>query len=114
MSAIDRMRRAVRSAYSRWPWRQIVVKDPCVYCVLWPRVDRQTERMTLEHILPRSADGADSWRNLGGAHRTCNHERGSMPLLPFLIYRRAIQEMGGKQWARRRREVRARIWRSER
>ena len=112
MSAIDRMRRAIKGAFVLWPWRPLVLRDPCVYCVLFPMLLRADQPRTLEHIQPLSAEGKDGWRNLIGACQTCNHERGSMPLLQYLIYRQSIQGLSGKAHRKTRAEIRRRLWRA--
>lgn len=42
----------------------------CVYC-------GNKERLTLDHVVPRSLGGRDSWDNLVTACRACNAEKGN-------------------------------------
>ncbi len=43
--------------------------NACVYC-------NSTDRLTLDHVLPRSRGGRDSWDNLVTACQRCNTEKG--------------------------------------
>jgi 5-methylcytosine-specific restriction endonuclease McrA len=42
----------------------------CQYCGL------RTRDLTLDHVIPRSKGGRDSWENLVSACKTCNHRKG--------------------------------------
>lgn len=61
-------------------WRKVLESDPCVYCFL---IDQK--QATLEHVIPLSSDGPNTWDNIVGACPGCNHRRGSLPLLKWLI-----------------------------
>ena len=85
--------RALRSSASRFPWPSVVrlkgyVRVPyrrvlltrrnllrrdghaCQYC-------GATERLTLDHVLPKSRGGPDTWENLVAACVPCNNRKGS-------------------------------------
>jgi 5-methylcytosine-specific restriction endonuclease McrA len=54
----------------------------CQYC------GQKTKELTLDHIMPKSRDGLDSWLNLTAACKKCNNKKGNrtpeeakMPLL---------------------------------
>jgi hypothetical protein len=56
------------------------IGDPCVYCA--------GDADTWEHIIPRSAGGGPRAR----ACRLHNQQRGSMPLLHYLLMRQQLEE----------------------
>jgi hypothetical protein len=60
-------------------WRAILRQGGCCYC------DAMAE--TIEHVIPRSSGGEPTADNEVGACQRCNGERGSTPLLLFLITR---------------------------
>lgn len=85
--------RALRSSVARYPWPSVVrlrgyVRVPyrkvlltrrnllrrdghaCQYC-------GATERLTLDHVLPRSRGGPETWENLVAACTRCNNRKGS-------------------------------------
>jgi len=83
-------------------WVVIVKRDPCVYCGRMPHElpgghgkkyrKGDATLMTVEHVIPRSAPDhlrPHGWQNLVGACWNCNHERGDVPLLHFLLGLRA-------------------------
>ena len=83
-------------------WVDIVKQDPCVYCGKLPaeleggdgKKFRRGEAtlMTVEHVVPRSAPDDErprGWQNLVGACWNCNHKRGDVPLLHYLLGLRA-------------------------
>jgi hypothetical protein len=43
----------------------------CAYCAQWFRFDQ----LDMEHIVPRSKGGADSWTNLVAACKACNNRK---------------------------------------
>jgi 5-methylcytosine-specific restriction endonuclease McrA len=94
VSAIELFRRRMKYAES-FPYRDVLRRDPCVYCTAWPVPWLQSKQMTIEHIEPRSEGGKDNWRNLAGAHEGCNHHRGSRRLLPYLLYRQRLSLLVG-------------------
>ncbi len=88
-------------------WRTIVGHDPCVYCAVWPNWQRDHDAMTAEHVTPISQGGRrTSWENIVGAHRSCNHDRGDMPLLRFLFVKHTLSGLRGKANQRVRRHLR--------
>lgn len=85
--------RALRSVRSSFPWPSVVrltryVRVPyrkvlltrrnvlrrdghrCVYC-------GATERLTIDHVHPKSRGGKDAWENLVAACTRCNNRKGS-------------------------------------
>jgi len=86
-------------------WRAIVTRDPCVYCVAWATNYRGNDAMTVEHVTPKAHGGSHtSWENLVGAHQSCNHDRGQMPLLRYLVLKHRLTIVRGRKnhWARAR------------
>lgn len=117
----------LRSVRSRYPWPSVVrlkryVRVPyrkvlltrrnvlrrdghrCQYC-------GATDRLTIDHVLPRSRGGPDAWENLVAACVPCNHRKGNktpdeagMPLArpPFrpshVMYMRDFVGMGQDDW----------------
>jgi hypothetical protein len=65
------------AAYLRWD--EVLRADPCAYC--------GQPGGTIDHIVPRSQDGADTHDNLTGACRSCNISKSSLSLLFFLLWR---------------------------
>lgn len=107
-TAIERFRRVMRTA-EKMPYRDVLKRDPCVYCSMLPmhlRFGAEGDLMTLEHIKPRVFGGVDSWRNLAPAHQRCNSHRGHAPLLVYLLYRQRYAQVFGnkKRRSRLRRE----------
>lgn len=65
--------------YVRVPYRQVLLTrrnllrrdgHTCQYC-------GATERLTLDHVLPRSRGGPETWENLVAACTRCNNRKGS-------------------------------------
>ena len=61
----------------------MLVRDnyTCIYCGVKPGMsvkDKIVSRadMTIDHILPRSRGGKDTWTNTASACSTCNHRKG--------------------------------------
>lgn len=79
-------------AYGVSDWAHVLCSDPCPYCCAVPsgRIAWPSSTMNLEHVQPRSEGGTNAWSNVVGAHTGCNSDRQSMPLLRFLLYRRAV------------------------
>jgi 5-methylcytosine-specific restriction endonuclease McrA len=52
--------------------REVFVRDrhTCQYC------GRQSNDLTLDHVLPRHRGGAHTWENLVAACKVCNHRKG--------------------------------------
>lgn len=74
---------------NRSPWKDFIRRDPCSYC--------GGGGGTVDHIIPRSAGGGNTWENLTGACEPCNRARSSTPSMLFLA-RRARQ-----RWRQERR-----------
>ena len=58
------------------PSRSLIYKrdgHKCQYCGL-------TRRLTIDHVVPRSRGGLDTWENLVVACSTCNTRKGDTPL----------------------------------
>jgi hypothetical protein len=45
----------------------------------------------LDHIVSRVRGGRDTWENRAPACRTCDHEKGDMPLIWFLLARQTVE-----------------------
>lgn len=56
--------------------REIFIRDryTCQYC------GRQTNDLTVDHIVPRSCGGAHEWENVIAACKPCNHSKGQKSL----------------------------------
>ncbi len=52
--------------------QEVFLRDgyTCQYC------GRKTRDLTLDHVIPRSRGGLDTWDNLVSACRPCNHRKG--------------------------------------
>ena len=52
--------------------REVFVRDgyTCQYC------GKHTRDLTLDHVIPRSKGGGDTWENLVSACSECNHRKG--------------------------------------
>ena len=88
-------------------WRDIVKRDPCAYCCLYPNWQREKARMSVEHVVPQSVPNRPrGWENIAGAHASCNHDRGDMSLLWFLVFKSHIGALGGRSNYAARRELR--------
>lgn len=68
------------SAYLRVPFKKIELSRKnilrrdgfrCVYC------GNTTPPLTVDHIIPRSRGGADTWENLACACKQCNNRKGN-------------------------------------
>lgn len=72
--SVIRLRRYIRLPYARivLSRRNIMKRDrnTCQYC-------GSKSSLTLDHVLPRSRGGADSWENLVTACDTCNVKKGN-------------------------------------
>lgn len=65
--------------YARIPYKHIVLSrknilkrdnNSCLYC-------GSREKLTIDHVIPRSRGGDDSWENLVSACTSCNHRKGN-------------------------------------
>lgn len=61
-------------------FRGALLCDPCCWC--GDRVEP-----TIEHIQPRSQHGSNKAKNLAGACKRCNNERGVNSLLHWMLKR---------------------------
>lgn len=99
--------------YARIPYKNIVLSrknilkrdaNTCQYC-------GSTDDLTIDHIIPKSRGGADSWENLVAACNKCNHKKGNrtpkeaaMPLVrkPYrpthIIFLREYVETVDESW----------------
>lgn len=59
--------------------RRIYARDQhrCIYC------NELAERLTLDHVIPRSAGGSNVSENLLTACMDCNRDRGNQPVTQF-------------------------------
>lgn len=69
-------------------WSPILRRDPCVYC--------HAPSDSIEHVDPRGSRSAV--KNGVGACRACNHERGSAPLLVYLMWRLTDRAESFSRW----------------
>lgn len=65
--------------YARIPYKTIVLSrknilkrdnNRCLYC-------GSQEKLTVDHVIPKSRGGADTWENLVTACTSCNHRKGN-------------------------------------
>lgn len=84
----ERFTRLVRARmmFDKARWDTHLRQEPCVYCGRTLGFDK----MTIEHVIPRSRGGIDSSRNKVGCCGPCNRNRGAKPLLHFLLQRQGI------------------------
>ena len=72
--SVVRLKRYVRVPYRKvlLTRRNVIRRDghACVYC-------GATERLTIDHVLPKSRGGPDSWENLVAACTPCNNRKGN-------------------------------------
>lgn len=75
LPSVIRLRHYVRVPYKRIPLtrRNILERDcyTCQYC------NAQTEKLTLDHVIPRSRGGGDTWENIVTACVKCNIKKGN-------------------------------------
>ena len=83
---VVRLRRYVRAPKRGATWSKKAIMDrdsfTCIYCGLRPgdlRHERPLGRadFTLDHIMPRSRGGANTWVNTACACAHCNHRKGN-------------------------------------
>ena len=63
------------------PSRQNIFKRDgyqCVYCG-----DREKKKLTIDHVVPQSKGGKNTWTNLVTACNSCNHAKADMSLQEF-------------------------------
>jgi 5-methylcytosine-specific restriction endonuclease McrA len=71
--------------HAHWSRKGILVRDnyTCIYCGVQPG-DVQRGRLltksdfTIDHIVPRSRGGKDTWTNTACACALCNHKKGDL------------------------------------
>jgi 5-methylcytosine-specific restriction endonuclease McrA len=61
-------------------YREVLLRDPCVYC--------GGQSTGLDHVHPRSQNGADGWENRAPACGLCDGDKSATPLLRYLVERR--------------------------
>ena len=66
-----------RTGMVRQQWRNILMRDVCVYCGGRPK--------GLDHIKAKTRGGADGWENRAPACKQCDQHKGNAPLLVFLV-----------------------------
>jgi 5-methylcytosine-specific restriction endonuclease McrA len=73
--SVIRLHYMIRRPRGRVPLsrREVFVRDgyACQYC------GKRTRNLTLDHVLPRSMGGRDTWDNLVSACAQCNHRKGN-------------------------------------
>jgi 5-methylcytosine-specific restriction endonuclease McrA len=65
-------------------YRKALRCDPCPYC------GEPSE--SVDHIVPSSMGGEDSWENMAGTCRRCNSIKGALPLLSALLWAPVCRE----------------------
>jgi 5-methylcytosine-specific restriction endonuclease McrA len=75
LPSVIRLRQYVRVPYKEIPLtrRNLLERDrqTCQYC------DRKGDQLTLDHVIPRSRGGGDTWENLVAACVRCNVKKGN-------------------------------------
>lgn len=68
---------------AHWSRRGVLVRDNyiCIYCGAEPGIVQQNKVLTkhdftIDHILPKSRGGKDTWSNTASSCATCNHRKG--------------------------------------
>jgi 5-methylcytosine-specific restriction endonuclease McrA len=83
--------KAVRHWHRKWRWQrvtQLMARDGLNCTICGEALDRhlRDERhpryITFDHKVPRAHGGNDSLANLRLAHRHCNGQRGTDPIMP--------------------------------
>ena len=69
---------------AHWSRKGVLVRDgyTCIYCGIQPGMMSRGKVMiksafTIDHILPRSRGGRDTWSNTACACADCNHKKGN-------------------------------------
>jgi hypothetical protein len=68
----------------------VLRRDPCPYC--------GGTSDEVDHILPISLGGANGWENRTGSCAACNRQKGSLPLLLFLLLRQRRRLSSRSGW----------------
>ena len=76
-SVVLRHHRRVRARVPTLTNEHLFLRDGhrCAYCGRHRRELRARERLTRDHLLPRSRGGADEWLNVVTACSSCNHRK---------------------------------------
>ncbi len=76
-SVVLRKHRRVRSRVAALTNEHLFLRDGhrCVYCGRHRRELGPRERLTRDHLVPRSKGGADEWLNVVTACSSCNHRK---------------------------------------
>lgn len=68
---------------AHWSRKGILIRDEytCIYCGIKPGTIQKghiitKSDFTIDHILPRSRNGKDTWSNTAAACAVCNHKKG--------------------------------------
>lgn len=80
-------------------YRTILRRDPCAIC--GEKVEPKALR-TIDHIVPRSRGGHNSWSNFAAMCNSCNSRKGSLTLLDFLLLNQQGTRIKRKQLRTRR------------
>jgi 5-methylcytosine-specific restriction endonuclease McrA len=78
-SVVLRKHRRILSRVARLSNEHLFLRDGhrCVYCGRHCRELGSRERLTRDHLVPRSKGGADEWLNVVTACSSCNHSKDS-------------------------------------
>lgn len=79
----------IKTLYHNDMWAKVLRRDPCVYC-------GERTPGTVEHVDPRGSRSVVS--NGVGACRACNNERGSVPVLFYLLWRSTDRSEIFRRW----------------
>jgi 5-methylcytosine-specific restriction endonuclease McrA len=76
-SVVLRKHRRIRSRVASLTNEHLFLRDGhrCAYCGRHRRELRARERLTRDHLLPRSKGGVDEWLNVVTACSSCNHRK---------------------------------------
>ncbi len=76
-SVVLRQHRRIRSRAATLTNEHLFLRDGhrCVYCGRHRRELAPRERLTRDHLVPRSRGGADAWLNVVTACSSCNHRK---------------------------------------
>jgi 5-methylcytosine-specific restriction endonuclease McrA len=77
--------------------REIFIRDnyTCQYC------GQRTHELTIDHVIPRSRGGGQSWENLVSACRACNHRKGGKTLTEarLRLRREPVEPRAGRYYS---------------
>jgi hypothetical protein len=89
--AEERKQRRQQRADERLP-KEILKSDPCSYCGQYETEDDEFSRIGIDHIVPSIAGGDDEWDNWTACCRRCNAQKGTLPLLGYMLWRRVAPQ----------------------